>query len=122
MLIIIIISVQNVNTIFAADGSIDSYDLRDIAGYKVATESLAILNSEEVTKSIINDLFIELKPYLKDVIEKDYDYERELTSKEINHIIFTHPIKFITSIYNYAINSIKEIFDIAEENAVVVTK
>ncbi len=100
----------------------DSYDLKSIAGYDDSLSYKEIIGSDEVSKTMLNDLMLELRPYLTDVIDEDISDNYIFSTGEITNIIVGHPVKFLTALYNYAVNSIKEVFAIAEENATVVTE
>lgn len=104
-------------------GSINnSYNLKEIAGYKSDDEILDELDSDEIAKSMLNDLLHELKPYLKGVIDEDITDEYIFSTSETMRIISSNPLKFLTAIYNYVVQSIKEIFAIAEVNSELVTE
>ena len=71
---------------------------------------------------MLNDLLHELKPYLKGVIDEDITDEYIFSTGETMRIISSNPLKFLTAIYNYVVQSIKEIFAIAEVNSELVTE
>ena len=98
-------------------------ELREISGY-TEEEIYNEIASDEAFGNMLSDLMNELRPYLKDVIDIDVNVNGyyAFSSKEALSLIVKHPIKFLMAIYNYTIQSMKEIFNIAEENATVVTE
>lgn len=114
------ISLESNNSDMDANRSIDA--LKEIAGYTSEEDIYNLMTEDEMVGNVLGDLMNELRPYLKDVIDKDISQNTTFTSEEIMEIITKNPIKFLVAIYNYIIQSIKEIFNIAAENAIVVTE
>lgn len=111
---------------YASDFDISSlkgiYNINEIAGYSVASLSSADFIDDDIEETILSDLISEIRPFLNEVIDKNIEQNHKFSSDEVKDIIIKHPIKFITSIYNYAVFSIKNVFNIAEKYAHVNDK
>lgn len=110
--------ISNFKSIYASTNNI-SYDLKEIVGYEVASISNINFDTDELSNTMLNELIQELRPFLKDAIDSKYEVNHVFTNKEALGIMGSHPIKFLGAIYNYVVYSLKEIFGVASDYAVV---
>lgn len=117
-----IVESSEVNISNNANVSENSYSLREIAGYKNDEKLLKEVKDDEISKSMLNDLLHELKPYLIDLIDENVSDSYVFTTKDTINIVVFHPIKFLGALKDYVTNTLAETLSIAEENSKVVTE
>ena len=119
IIIVIIISIVFSCRLLLTNSYGNSYDLKEIAGISVASLSEINIDTNDVPETMLNDLMQELRPFLKEVIDNKYEAGHIFSNKEAISIISSNPLKFLGAICNYVTYSLKEIFSIASEYAVV---
>lgn len=100
----------------------DMSDLADLKNVSISTESIALINSDQEVKQMLNNLITELRPYLGDAISSNISSDHVFTNKKSIGIIVMHPIKFLKAIVSYVSNTLQDTLKLASENAVVGTK
>ena len=102
--------------------SVSINDISDLKNVSISTESIALINSDQEVKQMLNNLITELRPYLGDAISSNISSDHIFTNKEAIGIIVMHPIKFLKAIVSYVSNTLQDTLNLASENAVVGTK
>jgi len=102
--------------------SVGINDISDLKNVSISTESIALINSDQEVKQMLNNLITELRPYLGDAISSNISSDHVFTNKEAIGIIVMHPIKFLKAIVSYVSNTLQDTLNLASENAEVGTK
>lgn len=102
--------------------SVSINDISNLKNVSISTESIALINSDQEVKQMLNNLITELRPYLGDAISSNISSDHVFTDKEAIGIIVMHPIKFLKAIVSYVSNTLQDTLNLASENAVVGTK
>ena len=102
--------------------SVSINDISDLKNVSISTGSIALINSDQEVKQMLNNLITELRPYLGDAISSNISSDHVFTNKEAIGIIVMHPIKFLKAIVSYVSNTLQDTLNLASENAVVGTK